>query len=123
MLRGIEVGEQSNFRTAVLLQALKNEEELAHLRTMISYKSSIIDRTSQKDIDDFNEILNHYNHARNPSTKRKSVADSKIKTADVKALSGLDFSRVKFKGGENPLAAEIEGLNTSKNKEGTVKII
>ena len=121
MLKGIEVGEQSGFKKAVLIQALKNEEAIEHLRMMITYKSNILDRTNQEDISNFNKLLNRYDALVNPFAKKKE--ESSIKTSDVKALSSLDMSKVKFKTGENPLSEEIRNLSASKEKEGIVKII
>jgi len=123
MLRGIEVGEQSNFRTAVLLQTLKKEEEMAHLRMVIGYKSTFIDRSDPKDIELFNSLLDDYNDLRYPGSAKKRKDSMKKKIESVKDMSNIDLSKVKFKGGPNPLADSVSELSNSKDKEGIVKII
>ncbi|MBC8551798.1 MAG: hypothetical protein H8D23_19290 [Candidatus Brocadiales bacterium] len=121
MLRGIEVGEQSNFKTAVLLQTLKQEEEIEHLRTKLIYKSVLTDRSNNDDINELNKILHAYNEARNPQIAAERDKAVKSQLAQVKALKNLDLGKVKFKATKTEANEQLENLGAKE--EGVIKII
>jgi len=119
MLRGVEAGE-STFREAVLLQTLKYEEDLENLRTMLIYRSSILDRTNQEEVRQFNALIKEYEELKNPHLKKQREDLARTKADDLKSLRNLDLSKLNFK--KSKVGDRISEFQESK-EEGIIKII
>ncbi|MHA2093031.1 MAG: hypothetical protein ACW98F_00110 [Candidatus Hodarchaeales archaeon] len=129
MLRGVDLPEINKAQELALMIALRSEKRLEHYRTMLIAKAVLISgikdtNDKNKAIDEYNEILKHYQDEMDPSRvkdRKKAVAEAEDMLKNLKGslrdFLGKDIEVTETKELENTRNLFNKLKNRAKNWE------
>lgn len=71
----------------VLIQAQANEETAAHMRSMVEYKASLLDRTDSAEVKKFNDLVEKAHIATFPESPATKTAGEDFQAKAKKLLA------------------------------------